>query len=327
MLARRPPRPPVASIPDMSAPPGAMDRVPPGCDRRTMPIVSQSAAQPSAEAVGAFREQGYVVARGLYSPEEAAAMREHVDGLRALVPRPEEENDGFYERDAKDPLLQWPRVFHPHRQDARTREWLLGARNTAWASALLDTTPLACQTMVYFKPPGSRGQAMHQDQYFLRARPGTSLAVWMALDRCDDANGCIRVVPGSQEWPVLCPTDADPEQSFTRESLPVPDDAPQIPVEMEAGDVLFFNGSIVHGSMPNRTPDRFRRALIAHFIEERATSSVDWIQPVLHPDGRELWLDEQDQGGGPCGTWVERDGARDIAMTGTLRNFSEVVAH
>jgi hypothetical protein len=250
-------------------------------------------------------------------------MREHVDGLRALAPRPEEE-DGFYERGAQDPLLQWPRVFHPHRQDARTREWLLEERNTTWASALLDTTPLACQTMVYFKPPGSRGQAMHQDQYFLRARPGTSLAVWMALDACDDANGCIRVIPGSQDWPVLCPTDADPEQSFTRESLPVPEDAPQVPVELQPGDVLFFNGSLVHGSMPNRTSDRFRRSLIAHFIEERATSSVDWIQPVLHPDGRELWLDEQDAGGGPCGTWVERDGAREIAAMYLANKFQNI---
>jgi ectoine hydroxylase-related dioxygenase (phytanoyl-CoA dioxygenase family) len=109
--------------------------------------------------------------------------------------------------------------------------------------------------------------------------------VWLALDDCDDANGCIRVVPGSQDWPVLCPTPADPELSFTQESLPLPDDVAQLPVEMRAGDVLFFNGSLVHGSLPNVTADRFRRSLIAHFIEERATGSVDWIQPVLHPTG------------------------------------------
>ncbi len=296
-----------------------------GWHRRRMPIASPSQVEPPADAVRSFREHGHVVARGLYSAEEAASLREHVDGLREAVPS--ELDDGFHEQGAGDPLKQWPRVFHPHRHDARVRRWLLDPRNTAWARALLGTAPLAAQTMVYFKPPGSRGQAMHQDQYFLRARPGTTLAVWLALDPCDDANGCIRVVPGSQDWPVLCPTDADPEQSFTRESLPLPEDAPQVPVELQPGDVLFFNGSLVHGSRPNATPDRFRRSLIAHFIEERATGSVDWIQPVLHPDGRELWLDERDQGGGPCGTWVEHDGTREIAMTGTLRNFSEVVGH
>ena len=302
-----------------------MDRERAGWHRPPMPNASPSQVAPPADAVRSFREQGYVVARGLYSPEEAAALREHVDSLREIVPS--EVADGFHAQGATDPLKQWPRVFHPHRHDARVRQWLLDPRNTAWARALLDTEPLAAQTMVYFKPPGSRGQAMHQDQYFLRARPGTTLAVWMALDACDDANGCIRVVPGSQDWPVLCPTDADPEVSFVRESLPLPEDAPQLPVEMRPGDVLFFNGSLVHGSRPNTTADRFRRSLIAHFIEEGATGSVDWIQPVLHPDGRELWLDERDEGGGPCGTWVEQDGTREIAMTGTLRNFSEVVGH
>jgi hypothetical protein len=290
-----------------------------------MPIAIPPRVQPPADAVRCFREQGYVVARGLYTAQETAALREHVDGLREVVPT--DTDLGFHEQGAADPLRQWPRVFHPHRHDARVRDWLLDPRNTAWARALLDTTPLAAQTMVYFKPPGSRGQALHQDQYFLRARPGTTLAVWLALDDCDDANGCIRVVPGSQDWPVLCPTPADPELSFTQESLPLPDDVAQLPVELRAGDVLFFNGSLVHGSMPNVTADRFRRSLIAHFIEERATGSVEWIQPVLRPDGRELWLDERDHGGGPCGTWVEHDGAREIAMTGTMRDFTEVVGH
>jgi len=290
-----------------------------------MPSVPTSQVEPAAEAVRSFRQQGYAVVRGLYSVREAAALRAHVDGLRESVPAAHE--DGFHAQNAGDPLRQWPRVFHPHRHDARVREWLLDPRTTAWARALLGTAPLAAQTMVYFKPPGSRGQAMHQDQYFLRARPGTSLAVWLALDPCDDANGCIRVVPGSQDWPVLCPTDADPELSFTQESLPLPEDAEQVPVELQPGDVLFFNGSLVHGSLPNATPDRFRRSLIAHFIEERATGSVDWIQPVLHPDGRELWLQDRDAGGGPCGTWVEHDGTRGIAMTGTMRSFTEVEAH
>jgi len=290
-----------------------------------MPTVPTSQVEPTADAVRAFREQGHVVVRGLWSTREAAELRAHVDTLRETVPA--EGEVGFHLQGAGDPLRRWPRVFHPHRHDARVREWLLDPRTTAWARALLGTLPLAAQTMVYFKPPGSRGQALHQDQYFLRARPGTTLAVWLALDPCDDANGCLRVVPGSQDWPVLCPTPADPELSFTRESLPLPAGAVQRPVEMQAGDVLFFNGSLVHGSLPNTTADRFRRSLIAHFIEERATAGVDWIQPVLRPDGRELWLAERDEGGGPCGTWVEHDGTREIAMTGTMRSFTEVQAH
>jgi ectoine hydroxylase-related dioxygenase (phytanoyl-CoA dioxygenase family) len=30
--------------------------------------------------------------------------------------------------------------------------------------------------------------------------------------------------------------------------------------------VLFFGGFTIHGSYPNRTPDRFRRAFIVHYF-------------------------------------------------------------
>jgi ectoine hydroxylase-related dioxygenase (phytanoyl-CoA dioxygenase family) len=61
-------------------------------------------------------------------------------------------------------------------------------------TTLLDgVEPFAVQTMLYFKPPGARGQAVHQDQYYLRVDPGTRIAAWQALDRCDEENGCLEV--------------------------------------------------------------------------------------------------------------------------------------
>ena len=45
------------------------------------------------------------------------------------------------------------------------------------------------QSMFYFKPPTARGQALHQDNLFLRAHPETCLAVWIAIDDCDGENG------------------------------------------------------------------------------------------------------------------------------------------
>jgi hypothetical protein len=32
--------------------------------------------------------------------------------------------------------------------------------------------------MIYFKAAGARGQALHQDQYYLRVNPGTCCAAW-----------------------------------------------------------------------------------------------------------------------------------------------------
>ena len=83
-----------------------------------------------------------------------------------------------------------------------------------------------------FKPPGSRGQALHQDNFYLRAEPGTCVAAWMALDPCDEENGCLQVVPGTQDLPLLCIQRADTTQSFTDTTT----GAGHVDVDLEAGD-------------------------------------------------------------------------------------------
>ena len=168
---------------------------------------------------------------------------------------------------------------------------------------------------MYFKPPGSRGQALHQDQYFLKAHPGTCLAAWLALDPCDEANGCVQVVAGSHRWSILCTTKADTTISFTDVTVPLPEGQKACPVLMEAGDVLFFGGSLVHGSFPNTTADRFRRALIGHYVSGDAEHVTAFLQPVLHLDGTMVTL-KVTEPGGPCGVWVEKDGHPVIEMSG-----------
>ena len=54
---------------------------------------------------------------------------------------------------------------------------------------------------------------------------------------------------------------------------------------MDEGDVLFFNGQVVHGSFPNISKDRFRRALIGHYIVGNAEKVAQYYHPVLRMDG------------------------------------------
>lgn len=256
---------------------------------------------------------GYVVRRGLFDAAEAERLRDHVMDLRAR--RRDDHDLVGVAAGTRDPLRRYPRMAQLHRWDETTLRWLLDARLRAALVALLGTDPYAVQTMVYFKPPGSRGQALHQDNFYLRAEPGTCMAAWMALDACDEDNGCMMVVPGSHRWPVLCTTKADPKVSFTDLTVPLPDDTDAVAVRMQPGDVLFFNGSLVHGSMPNTTDDRFRRALIGHYIQGEARQVAEYYHPALRMDGTELTL-AVSEGGGPCGEWVPGDGGPRIAMTG-----------
>jgi phytanoyl-CoA hydroxylase len=260
-----------------------------------------------------FDEHGYVVARGLFGVEDTAFLRDHFMRRREAGSYPGDVVG--VEPGSDDPLKRYPRMIHMHRWDGVALDWLLEPRLAHSLSSLLDgLEPFAVQTMLYFKPPGARGQAVHQDQYYLRVEPGTCIAAWMALDPCDVENGCLEVVPGSHEWPVLCTIGADTSESFTDITVPLPDDTECVPVLMEPGDVLFFNGSLVHGSKPNRS-DRFRRAVIGHYIEGDARQVARWYHPVLRMDGTEVEL-EAGSGGGPCGAWVDDKGRPVIELTG-----------
>jgi ectoine hydroxylase-related dioxygenase (phytanoyl-CoA dioxygenase family) len=255
--------------------------------------------------LGDYRANGYYLARRIFSDEEVAHLREHYMRLREAGSYPGD--FGGVAPTSNDPLKRYPRMIHMHRWDEASLRWMIDPRLNACMTALLRREPFAVQTMLYFKPAGARGQALHQDQYYLRVRPGTCMAAWLALDPCDEENGCLQVVPGSQDLPVLCTTKADTSISFTDVMVPVPDGISAVPVCMEAGDVFFFNGSVIHGSFPNVSRDRFRRALIGHYVAGEAEVVAQFYHPVLRMDGTEVELGVS-QGGGACGVWRERDG-------------------
>jgi len=206
-------------------------------------------------------------------------------------------------------------MIHMHRWDTVSLNWMLDPRIAEALTSLMGAEPYAVQTMIYFKPPKARGQALHQDQYYLRVQPGTSIAAWLALDPCDEENGCLKVVPGSQTWPLLCTTKADITQSFTDVTVPIPPGTPVDSVLMDPGDVLFFNGQVVHCSGPNRSTNRFRRSLIGHYIAGEAQKVAEFYHPALRMDGSVIKL-ETSQDGGSCGIWVDEAGQRVIEMVG-----------
>ena len=268
-----------------------------------------------------YDENGYVVVRGLFSADEVARYREHYMRMREQGKHPGD-FDGV-NADSADPLKRYPRMIHMHRWDDLSLRWLLDARLNECLTGLLGSEPYAVQTMLYFKPAGARGQALHQDQFYLRVQPGTCMAAWLALDDCDEENGCMQVVPGSQDWPVLCPQEADTSVSFTDVTVKLPAGQQAQPILMAAGDVLFFNGSLVHGSFPNTSAGRFRRALIGHYIVGEAEKVGGYYHPILRMDGStvELGLSE---GAGPCGLWVETDGNPTLEMQ---RELTGTAAH
>jgi phytanoyl-CoA hydroxylase len=242
----------------------------------------------------AFAGDGYVVKRQLFAGDELASIATHYRRLR-------ERDVARSDRSSDLPGVAWPRVMFPHRSDRLSLDLLLDRRTMGAAEELLGGPVLAVQSMWYWKAPGTRGQALHQDEYYVRTESADCLAAWVSLDDADSENGCLRIVPGSHRSDLQCPHGADPELSFSRHEVDVPSGMQAQEITMSAGDVLYFHGRTIHGSMPNRTQGRFRRTFICHFVPESATALARGYQPVHDAEGHELWLDESGPETDPCG--------------------------
>lgn len=257
-----------------------------------------------------FDVDGFAVARQLLSPQEVAEIRDTfmelakdgpIDGLSERKQR-----GGRDDYSPNDPLAKYPRMMHPHMHPEfpvgpLARRYLLDRRLYGILKSMLRDEPLAVQSMFYFKPPGARGQDLHQDNFYLRVKPGTCLAAWIAIDDADEENGGMVCVPKTNDMDIACPEKADPAKFFTTDHVEPPPGTKPVPVNLKAGDVLFFNGSVIHGSYPNTSRTRFRRSLIFHYVPLHSQELSHWYRQPMTFDGNVVAIPPT-TGGGPCGT-------------------------
>ncbi|MFW6038893.1 MAG: phytanoyl-CoA dioxygenase family protein [bacterium] len=283
-------------------------------DRSVTTCIPEIAALPSDEQIAAFRRAGVGVVRSLLDVAEIehlmdAFMKAAADGpIENLSETSITTKPGA----GDDPLVRYPRFLHPHRRDdleigPLSLRYMLDPRINRVLSALLGEPILAAQSMFYFKPPGARGQGLHQDNQPLAVHPGTCLAAWIPLDRCDEENGALKVVPGSGPLDLLC--DAETEERadifFTGRSIKLPGNVMPVIAELDRGDVLLFNGQLIHGSYPNRSPDRWRRTLIFHYAPASCEEIAGFYHPLLDMNGNVVER-RKSPAGGPCGRFTER---------------------
>jgi ectoine hydroxylase-related dioxygenase (phytanoyl-CoA dioxygenase family) len=278
--------------------------------------MTQTLAAPSflnEEQLEAFRRDGFIIVRGLLSQSEIdeicdTFMEQNkngpVAGLSEVSRNKVDGTRGGY--DPNDPLSFYPRMMHPHKHPDKAvgplaKKYMLDSRIEAVLTELMGERPYAAQSMFYFKPPGARGQDFHQDNFYLKVKPGNCMAAWVAIDHCDEGNGGMMCVPDTGAYPIQCPDKSDPKLYFTTEHVDIPEGKHAILPIMKPGDVLFFNGSTIHGSGPNTSKDRFRRALICHYLPQSTTEMSQYYE-VFDFQGNKMTHVKPNPDGGPCGT-------------------------
>ncbi|MEK0312357.1 phytanoyl-CoA dioxygenase family protein [Cohnella sp. 56] len=247
----------------------------------------------SVEEYKHYHRDGYLIVRGLLS-------KEVIDDLLALADKTRaQKKQGMASEASRDPLkeefAQATRVHMLSRIEASAEQGMLNPRVLDVVEALVGPDVYALQSMMFLNPPGKGGQGWHQDACYIKTHPDTLIGAWIALERADEDNGCLWVVPGSNHEPVYPPEEVgggnvhavdafrdlhavhnvshldDEVNTLSRVVAHYP---PPIPVVLEPGDVLFFDSHLFHRSYPNKTEDRFRRSYVCHYCNAR--SWVPW---------------------------------------------------
>jgi ectoine hydroxylase-related dioxygenase (phytanoyl-CoA dioxygenase family) len=248
-----------------------------------------------------FETMGYCIVDGLF---DEATLQE----IEAFFEDYKKEGAAVFDRGSTyeeiDPGERQVRAMHPHRYSQKAQGWFLNPRVMDILAKLLGKDAYGAQTMYYYKPPGARGQGMHQDNFYLLAAPATCIAAWTPIDEATEDNGCLWVVPGSHRHDIYCPKEGASKswKNYGDSHInPFPRGTKPVPVPVKRGQTLFFGGNLIHGSGPNRSKDRCRRTFIGHYVDEATESLAEFYHPILNRRGETVSHVEVHAGGGPCG--------------------------
>ena len=213
-----------------------------------------------------YDEQGYVIVRDAIDADLARETAEHVHWLAKRNPDVRPEKFG-HDMLVADPFM--------HRLVGDDRlldivEQFIGPNIALFAAHYIAKPPRTGQKVLW-----------HQDGTYWPLEPMEVTTIWLAATESNRGNGCLRVLPGTQNNRLLSRAELQevPDGKNVLSSGIHPsqiDDSDVVDLELNAGDVSIHNPKIIHGSEAN-TSEKWRIGLTLRYIP---TST--WVKRETH---------------------------------------------
>jgi hypothetical protein len=156
-------------------------------------------------------------------------------------------------------------------------EQLIGPDIILWTSTL------------FYKPPLEEATPWHRDgcPFLSQTKSEETITAWIAVFDVERENGALRVIPGSHIFQPWHAPDSHDQHRAGSVILSDVEERAAVDVELEAGQLIIFDVSTVHGSWPNRS-SRARAGFAVRYFP--ATSYFDRSSVAGFARGRELIL-------------------------------------
>jgi phytanoyl-CoA hydroxylase len=231
-------------------------------------IRHMNAALPSATAAETkrfFNENGYYLAKNVFSRSEIAELEQDFDRIVAQLLAAKEGANARWSGAAMDRLgAQNTTIFHTHNVQSYSARWLQAfqqARFLDVASEILGPDIVLHHSKLFQKPQGKGAPfPMHQDWEYFPTVGDTMIAGVIHVSEATDEMGCFRVYPGSHRLGrqggmsgMGNDEHADLKTKYPLENGTV--------LTANPGDVLFFHYFLLHGSNQN-VSDKIRKTVL-----------------------------------------------------------------
>lgn len=229
---------------------------------------------PNEQDIAFFQENGYWVAPKIISD----------DRLEQIIERMERVYEGEYETGRSPHPGHWKKGDNPkslrktdnsHWSDTVLRSVATDPIIGEIAGRLMQTDLIRLwHDQLLYKPGPNTKQntanvGWHQDySYWQCCAQPTLVTAWVAFTDVDLSNGCMQVVPRSNQWGLMNASDffeQDLQKLEEKMELPEGETFQTVPLVMKAGQVSFHHALTIHGSGPNMT-DQPRRSMAVHLM-------------------------------------------------------------
>ena len=221
--------------------------------------------QLTSDQIEFYREKGYLGVEGVFSAAEVEDLQRVTDEFVEKSRSVTEHDDIFdLEPDHTPEFPKLRRLKTPARHHEVYDRALRNDRVLDIVSQLVGTEAVRGHGSKLNIKAADFGSPVewHQDWAFYPHTNDDLLAVGVCIDEMSEENGCLLIIPGSHKGPVL---DHHQDGHFAGAVTdPSFDDSTAEKVELPAGGISLHHVRVLHGSLPNRSPNP-RRLLLFEY--------------------------------------------------------------